>query len=430
MEALWKSLNTESICSLLPAERERLLEKLDDQTAAFLIRSWFFWAREEQRPPAGSWQTWLFLGGRGAGKTRAGAEWIADGVQHGKLRRVALIGATHNDARAVMIEGVSGLMTCAKGADYEPANGRVVWPNGAIATVLSAEEPDAIRGHQFDGAWGDEFAKWRDPQAALDMLRMALRLGKNPRLALTTTPRNIAALKALLEEKGVVRTHGATRANIANLAPGFVESLEARYGGTRLGRQELDAEIIADNETALWRRDWIENTRAREAPELTRVVVAVDPPASTHGDECGIVVVGRGEDNDAYVLADRSAGGLTPLAWSTRVAETYEAFEADAIVAESNQGGEMVRTLLVTALPNAVVKLAHARRGKKIRAEPASLLYEQGHAHHVGVFPELEDQMCNFDGTGDSPDRMDALVWALAELFPGRKKGEPKITPM
>ena len=427
MEAHWRSLNAGSITSLPRDQQAKLLEKLNEEGAEVLLQNWYFWAREEQCPPSGQWDTWLYLGGRGAGKTRAGAEWVADSVQNEKLRHVALIGATHNDARAVMVEGVSGLMTVAKGASYEPSNYRVRWSNGAVATVLSAEEPDGIRGHQFDAAWGDEFAKWRDPQAALDMLRMALRIGKNPRLLLTTTPRNIAALKSLLDEKGVVRTHSRTSANIANLAPGFVESLEARYGGTRLGRQELDAEIIADNDAAIWQRDWIERGRVREAPQMTRIVVAVDPPASTHGDECGIVVAGRSEDNEAYVLADRSMGGLTPLGWSSRVAETYEAFEADCIVAEANQGGEMVRTLLNTALPNARVKLAHARRGKKTRAEPAVLFYERGDVHHVGVFPELEDQMCNYDGTGDSPDRMDALVWALSELFPGKKAGEPKI---
>ena len=427
MQAIWKNLNAELIGSLPLAERHRFLESLNADTRALLFRNWYFWAREEQCPPSGSWNTWLYLGGRGAGKTRAGAEWIFDGVANKQMRRIALIGATHNDARAVMVEGVSGLMSVSKGAIYEPSNFRVRWANGAVATVLSAEEPDGIRGHQFDAAWGDEFAKWRDPQAALDMLRMALRIGKNPRLLLTTTPRNIAALKTLLKEKGVVHTHGTTRDNINNLAPGFVESLEARYGGTRLGRQELDAEIIADNDAAMWQRDWIEQGRVREAPQMTRVIVAVDPPASTHGDECGIVVAGRSEDNRAYVLADRSMGGLTPLGWSSRVAETFEAFEADMIVAEANQGGEMVRTLLNSALPNARVRLVHARRGKQIRAEPAVMLYERGEVHHAGVFPELEDQMCNYDGTGKSPDRMDALVWALSELFPGKKQGVPKI---
>jgi phage terminase large subunit-like protein len=427
MEALWKSLNAESISLLPQDEQAKLLEKLNDQTAGVILQSWYFWARAEQRPPPGRWSTWLYLGGRGAGKTRAGAGWIADGVEHGKLRHVALIGATFNDARAVMVEGVSGLMQAAKGATYEPSNHRVCWRNGAIATILSAEEPDSLRGHQFDAGWGDEFCKWRDPQAALDMLRMTLRIGKTPRLMLTTTPRNIPALKALMAEKGVARTHGTTRGNITNLAPGFVEGLEMRFAGTRLGRQELEAEIIADNEAALWQRDWIERTRVREAPQLTRVVVAVDPPASVSGDECGIVVVGRGENGDGYVIADRSRGGLTPNQWASRVADAYEEFQADSVVAEANQGGDMVRSVLMDPLPNACVKLVHARRDKTTRAQPASTLYERGRIHHAGCFAELEDQMCNYDGTGKSPDRMDALVWGLAELFPDRKAAKPKI---
>jgi len=303
----------------------------------------------------------------------------------------------------------------------------VLWPSGAVAIVLSAEEPDSFRGHQFDAAWGDEFAKWRDPQAALDMLRMTLRVGKKPRLMLTTTPRNIPALKALVSEKGVARTHGATRSNIANLAPGFVEGLEMRFAGTRLGRQELDAEIIADNDAALWQRDWIERTRVREAPELTRVLVAVDPSVSVSGDECGIVVVGVDETGEAYVIADRSRGGLTPNQWASRVADAYVEFEADQIVAEANQGGAMVQSLMRDPLPNAVVKLVYAKRGKTTRAQPVSALYERGHVHHAGVFPELEDQMCNYDGTGKSPDRMDALVWGLMELFPQKKNGVPKV---
>lgn len=421
------------INSLPPEQRARILEKINEGLAVVLLQDWFFWARDEQRPPPGSWRTWLFLGGRGAGKTRAGAEWVVDGVRNEKYRHVAVIGATFNDARAVMIEGMSGLMHSAKDATYEPSNHRVLWPNGAVATVLSAEEPDGVRGHQFDAAWGDEFCKWSDPQGALDMLRMALRAGKRPRLMLTTTPRNIPALKRLMDDPGVVRTHGATKNNVANLAPGFLDGLEARYGGTRLGRQELDAEIIEDNDAALWRRDWIESHRLRQAPELTRLVVAVDPPASVKGDECGIVVAGRAGD-DAYVLADRSAGGLTPAKWAARVADAYQQFEADSIVAEANQGGDMVKAVLIEALPNAPVKLVHASRGKRSRAMPASMHYEQGRVHHVGVFAELEDQMCNYDGEGGSgggsPDRMDALVWALAELFPDKRAARPRVIKM
>ncbi len=378
-------------------------------------------------PPDGDWHIWLFLGGRGSGKTRAGAQWIAEGIARGRYSRVALIGATHNDARQVMIEGESGLLRVAPAVRYEPSNNRVLWPCGAMAIVLSAEEPDSIRGHQFEAAWGDEFAKWNNAQAALDMALMSLRLGKNPQLALTSTPRNIAVLKTLLEDKTVARTQSATRENEANLAPGFLAAMQSRYGGTRLGRQELEAELIEDNESALWRRDWIERARVPHAPQsLSRVVIGVDPPASLHGDECGIVVAGRAESEAGFVLADLSAGGLSPNAWAARVADAFEHWNADAIIAEANQGGEMVKSVLQQAAPNLPVQLVHARRGKITRAAPMAALYEQGRIHHAGCFAEMEDQMCQYDGTGESPDRMDALVWALTDLF-GVKRSRPKV---
>jgi phage terminase large subunit-like protein len=421
-----KRLSAASINSLPRAARRNFLNELSDDDAAFLLEDWRFWARDEQLAPPGDWRIWLFLGGRGSGKTRSGAQWIADGVARGKMQRVALIGATHNDARSVMIEGSSGLLSVSESAVFEPSNGRVLWPSGAVATVLSAEEPDSIRGHQFDSAWCDEFAKWADPQAALDMALMGLRLGHDPRMAVTTTPRNIAALKMLIESSETTLTQSTTRANAANLAPGFIELMEARYGGTRLGRQELDAELIDDNEDALWKRSWIEAARLREAPPMTRVVVAVDPPATAHGDECGIVVAGRAGD-DCFVLADRSAAGLTPAAWSRRVIDAFEKHRADSIVAEANQGGDMVKAVLLQELPDAPVKLVHATRGKRIRAEPVAQLYEKGRVHHIGAFAELEDQMCQYDGTGASPDRMDALVWALAHLFPMTRAANPKV---
>ncbi len=409
--------------------RQAFLTSLSDDEAGFLCRDWPFWARDAQLPPPGDWRIWLFLGGRGSGKTRAGAEWIASLIASGRYARVGLIGATHNDARQVMIEGESGLLRAAPAARYEPSNNRVLWPSGAIATVLSAEEPDSIRGHQFDAAWGDEFAKWSNAQSALDMLLMALRLGHDPRLALTSTPRNIASLKKLMQDRNVIRTHSTTRDNEANLAPGFLAMLESRYAGTRLGRQELNAELIEDNESALWRRDWIERTRCTMPPALTRVVIGVDPPASSKGDECGVVVAGRAERKAGYVLADLSAGGLSPNAWAARVADAFEHFHADAVIAEANQGGDMVKSVLQQAAPNLPVRLVHATRGKITRAAPIAALYEQGRIHHAGVFAELEDQMCQYDGEGKSPDRMDALVWALTDLF-GAKRTEPKIRTM
>ncbi|HEX3675436.1 MAG TPA: terminase family protein [Rhizomicrobium sp.] len=414
------------LVSLSPKERKIVLDALTKDDQRFVLADWRFWARKAQRPPDGSWRTWLFLGGRGSGKTRAGAEWIAEGVRNQRMKRVALIGATYAETRAVMIEGQSGLLAVSPAAVYEPTNRRVLWPSGAVATVLSADEPDSIRGHQFDGAWADEFGKWPDPQGALDMLAMALRLGADPRLCVTTTPRNTPALKTMIASRETTLTTSRTRDNETNLAPGFVGALEARYAGTRLGRQELDGDLIDDNESAVWKRDWIEAGRVAKAPALDRIVVAIDPPAGLDGDDCGIVVAGRAPDGHFYVLADRSVGGLTPTGWAERAVAVYDEFKADILVAEANQGGEMVRTLLKQASKLAPVTLVHATRDKKTRATPIAALYERGEAHHVRAFAELEDQMCQFDGTGPSPDRMDALVWALTDLASG-ERGEPKV---
>jgi phage terminase large subunit-like protein len=422
---------------LPPPERAAVLASLTEADAAVLGQDWRFWARDAQLPPDGNWRIWLFLGGRGAGKTRSGAEWIAQQVRSGRMARIGLIGATHADARAVMVEGESGLLNVVEGLVFEPSNNRLLWPGGAgasaragaarpMATLLSADEPDSFRGYQFDGIWGDEFCKWRAPQAGLDMALMTLRLGECPRMLLTTTPRALPALTALMESPGVAVTRSGTADNQANLADGFYDLMLARYGGTALGRQELDGELIADNEQALWKRGWIR--QVRDVPQLTRIVVAVDPPVSASGDECGIVVAGRAEDGDGYVLADCSAGGLTPAAWAARAMDAFAQFEADAIVAEANQGGEMVRAVLRQAGADAPLKLVHASRGKLARAAPYAALYERGRVHHAGAFPELEDQMCHYDGArgAKSPDRMDALVWALAELF-ALPRAKPRV---
>jgi phage terminase large subunit-like protein len=432
--------------TLSPAERRARVERLNEKALRFLRDDWVWTvARGEQLAPSGGWRIWLFLGGRGAGKTRSGAEWVKEGVDAGTMHRVGLIGATHQDARAVMIDGVSGLLRTLPSAKYEPANQRVLFANGAVATVLSADQPDAIRGHQFDAIWGDEFAKWPDPQGALDMALMALRLGNDPRMLITTTPRAIDAVRNLVTAPDVAVTRSRTADNAGNLAPGFLATMEQRYQGSRLGRQELEAEIIEDNDAALWRRAWIDASRVRAsesgngndrvraaAPALEQVVVAVDPPASVAG-ECGIVVAGRaGTEGIAaaahgYILADLSADGLTPNQWAARVAEAFAVHDADLVIAEANQGGDMVRSTLHHHAANLPVRLVHATRGKRTRAAPVSALYEQGRIHHVGTFPELEDQMCNHDGSGASPDRMDALVWALAHLFPAARRATPKV---
>ena len=426
-----RSLSAASINSL-PAERRRaFLESLSADEVAILESDWRFWARPEQLAPAGAWRVWLFLGGRGAGKTRAGTEWVLEGVRTGRMGRVALVGATYADVRGVMVEGVSGMLRAGErdAIAFEPSKRMLSWASGAVAHLFSAEEPDGLRGYQFDGAACDEFCKWREPQATLDMLMMGLRLGQDPRAVVTTTPRNIPALKALMAMPGVVATHARTFANAANLAPGFLAQMETQYAGTRLGRQELDAELIEDNEFALWQRAWIERARVRDVPELVRVVVAVDPPAAERGDgdACGIVVAGRDREGAGYILADRSGRGLTPVGWAECVARAYDAFQADTIVAEANQGGAMVEAVIRQAAPFAAIRLVHAHRGKRVRATPAAALYERGLVHHAGRFPELEDQMCQYDGTGASPDRLDALVWALADLFPAVAEANPRV---
>jgi phage terminase large subunit-like protein len=392
-----------------------------------LIHDWPFWARENQLPPDSDWQVWLFLGGRGAGKTRAGAEWVRQQVRCG-CQRIGLIAPTLNDAREVMIAGASGLVGLGLPDErpfYESSRRRLVWPNGAQGFVFSAEDPDSLRGPQFDAAWADEFAAWSYPQATLDTLRMGLRLGEQPRLVVTTTPRPIPALKALVKAPGVVLTRAATRDNSAHLAAGFVEAMTHAYGGSLLGRQELDGLLIEDPEGALWTRRDIENACGGSTVDPQRIIVAVDPPATGHdrSDECGIIVagaLGEGSDRIAIILADRSFGPAKPATWAEAVGAAYEGFEADCVVAESNQGGDMVASVLKATRTGLPVKLVRASRGKRARAEPVAALYAAGRVKHAGRFPALEDQMCAFgspDAGRKSPDRVDALVWAVSELL-------------
>jgi len=382
---------------------------------------------ENQIPPSGAWHTWLFLGGRGAGKTRAGAEWVRGRILEG-ARRVALVGPTFSDVREVMIEGVSGLRSIGPPDErprYESSRHRLVWPNGAEAFAFSATDPDGLRGPQFELAWMDEFAAWPEPQNALDTLRMGVRLGRDPRIVITTTPRPIAALRALIKQAGARVTHQPTSANDHNLAPGFVAAMQAAYGGSVLGRQELEGVLIDDPAGALWTRDALAAAIGNAPDDFDRVIVAVDPPVTSHvrSDECGIVVagaVGEGAARQAFILADESFGPAAPAAWAERVVAAYHAHQADAVVAETNQGGEMVSQIIATLDPNVPVKRVHASRGKRARAEPVAALYSAGRVRHLGHFTALEDQMCAFGAPGSaaaSPDRVDALVWAVSELL-------------
>lgn len=411
-----------------PETVNRFLSTLSPRELCALHYDFTLWARDDQLPPAQTprdWTTWLMLGGRGAGKTRAGAEWVRAIARASADARIALVGETLSDARAVMVEGVSGLLAVHPPyarPRYEPSKRQVTFASGAVAQIFSAEDPESLRGPQFSAAWCDELAKWRRPQQTWDMLQFGLRLGHAPRQVVTTTPRPIPLIKMLLADARTVATRVATAANAANLAPSFLEAVVGRYRGTRLGRQELDAELLEDRPDSLWPRALLEGCRVTAAPELRRVVVAVDPPAShgPHAAACGIVVAGIARDRRAYVLADLTREGLRPLDWARAAIAAYHAHEADRIVVEVNQGGDMVETVIAQVDGSVPVRAVRATRGKVLRAEPVAALYEQGRVSHVGAFPALEDEMCDFgaDGLsgGASPDRVDALVWALTAL--------------
>lgn len=406
-------------------------EELLDRQADFLLKT-----ADAQYAPPGDWLIWLFLGGRGAGKTRAGAEWVRLQIEAG-AGRIALVAPTFNDVREVMIEGPSGLIATSPPWNrprYEASRKRLVWESGAVGYGFSAEDPDGLRGPQFSCGWGDEFAAWAQPKKTLDTLRMGLRLGEMPRLMLTTTPRPIPDLKSLVTAKDVAVTHQPTSANAENLASGFLAAMEAAYGGSTLGRQEIEGLLIDDPPGALWTRGQVEAAMADSVPAFDRLVVAVDPPASggPRSDECGIVVAGatgEGPARRAYVLADLSFGPAMPADWAGRVASAYAQYAADAVIAEANQGGEMVRSVLKAADAGLPVRLVRASRGKHVRAEPVAALYAAGRVRHAGRFPALEDQMCAFgapEGPGGSPDRVDALVWAVTDLMLGTR-AEPRM---
>ena len=417
-----------------------------------MLRHWPLRGRPDQVPPeAGGldsradpsrpWTTWLVLGGRGAGKTRTGAEWVRGmalgepGIQEPRAGRIALVGETFAAARDVMVEGPSGILAV-HGRDerpsWSPTLRKLVWANGAVAQVFSSEDPDGLRGPQCDAAWGDELAKWRHVEETWDMLQFGLRLGRHPRQLVTTTPRPIPLLKRFLADPNVAVSRARTADNAENLAPAFLDVVVGRYAGTRIGRQELDGELIESRPDALWSREMIEAGRVHAAPDLARIVVAVDPPASSgpRADACGIVVAGIDTGGAGYVLADATLSGLKPADWAGRALAAWRRWQADALVVEVNQGGEMVSAVLREIDPAVPVKAVHASRGKFLRAEPVALLYEQGRIHHVGAFPELEDELCDFGpgglSSGRSPDRLDALVWGLSHLML-EARAEPRI---
>jgi len=399
---------------------------LPDPEAMQVLRRYpFLWsARDAQmNPPGTEWRTWLFQGGRGAGKTRAGAEWVRWSAE-ARGGRTALVGQTLHDVREVMIHGESGLMSVEtnplRRPVYHPSRRVLEFHNGAVAQVFSAEDPDSLRGPQFDAAWCDEAAAWTYAEATWDMLQMALRLGPHPAALVTTTPRPTPLMKRLHARADTVVTLSGTRENAANLAPAYLRAVEAAYGGTALGRQELDGLLVEDPDDALFLRSRIESGRVAAAPLLADVVVAVDPPATSGAaaDACGIVAAGRA-GQACFVLGDASARGLKPLDWAGRVVAMARQAGAREVIAEANQGGEMVRQVLETAGCPVPVRLVQARLSKRARALPVAALYEQGRVHHVGQLGALEDEMCCFgaEGITGSPDRVDALVWAVWALM-------------
>ncbi len=437
------------LASAPPETVEAFLGGLSDNALAALPWLFEFWAAPHQLPPEGRWRSWVVLGGRGAGKTRAGAEWVRAMVEGatpeapGRARRVALVGATYDEAREVMVMGESGILACTppdRRPRWEATRRRLVWPNGAEARIFSAAEPEGLRGPQFDAAWADELAKWPRAREAWDMLQFALRLGEDPRQVVTTTPRNSPVLREILAAPSTVVTRAPTRANRAWLAPGFLAEIEARYGGTRLGRQELEGELLDDVEGALWTTAMIEAARADRMPALDRIVVGVDPPATggRSSDLCGIVVAGAvtaGPPGSwrAWVLEDASVARASPERWARAVVAAVRRHGADRVVVEGNQGGEMAEAVLRQVDPLLPVRRVHARRGKGARAEPVAALYEQGRVRHLRGLEALEEELCRLTPAGylgpGSPDRADALVWALTELLiePARRWSAPRV---
>jgi len=431
---------------LAPGEAEKMTLRLTPPLVDGFLEDFAVFAHAHQDPPLLArdgcpWTTWLVLAGRGAGKTRLGAEWVR-GLVHGEAPyaraphgSIALVGETEHDVREVMIDGPAGLLhTGPRDARsrWTPTRRRLEWRNGAVGYAFSAEDPEQLRGPQFDAAWCDELAKWHYADETFDMLQFGLRLGRFPRQIVTTTPRPIALVKRLVEDPRTAVTRAATRANAAFLSPAFLSNVLKRYEGTRLGRQEIDGEIIEDRADALWTRAMIEAARVRAAPELRRIVVGVDPPGSSKpgADRCGIVAAGLSEDGIVYVLEDATVERAQPAEWAARAIALYRRHEADTLVAEVNQGGEMVRAVLRGVDAGVPVKTVHATRGKWLRAEPVAAAYAQARVKHVGAHPALEDEMADFSmeglSSGRSPDRLDAMVYAVTELIV-KPRAEPRI---
>lgn len=405
-------------------ERTRVIESLSDKEAESLIYDWEVWARPKQLPPDWEWYIWLLLCGRGGGKTRVGAELTNKWAKEG-FSPIALIGKTKADVRDTMVEvGDSAILNISPPwfmPVYEPSKRRLTYPNGVLAIIYSGDEPDELRGPQHQKAWVDELSKFKKAQESWDNLMFGLRMGTNPQAVVTTTPRPIKAIKDLVNDERTAVTRGHTLENKDNLAPDFLAYILRKYEGTRLGRQELAGEILDDNPDALWQRGEIDEHRVTKHPELARIVVAIDPAATDNEEsaDTGIIVAGIAPMMGAlhgFILADLTIHG-TPNQWATAAVTGYYQAKADMVVGEVNNGGDMVGNTVKMIDKAVPFKSVHASRGKYVRAEPVSALYEQGRVHHVGFFPDLEDQLCEWVPGDKSPDRLDALVWALTELM-------------
>jgi phage terminase large subunit-like protein len=433
-ERHWRAV--EALERLSEADVRLAVRSLTEAERLVLEADWPSWAHAGQTPPPeGEWRVWVLLAGRGFGKTRAGAEWVSAFARAHPGASIALVGANPEEARAVMVEGRSGLLAVARDEErgsmrWESSRRRLTFASGAEAFVYSAANPESLRGPEHHVAWCDELAKWRRGRAAWDNLRLGLRLGPKPQALVTTTPRPVPVLKYLLGLEGTVLTGGATRAN-PHLPDDFIAAVESAHKGTRFGRQELEGALLDDVEGSLWPRDLIEKSRVTGGSHYRRVVVGVDPPAS-QGGTCGIVVCGLLADGIVHVLADCSAGGLSPEGWASRAARAAQSWDAQRVVAERTNGGEMVAAVLRVADSGLPVTLVHAKDGKQTRAEPVAVLFEAGKAKFAGAFPELEDELAGFTpvgwrGNGASPDRADAMVWALTELAVKPQRAEPRV---
>lgn len=409
---------------------QRKLSPISEQVLNEVSTRWSLIAHPGQIPPKDRpWAVYLMRSGRGGGKTRAGSEWVLQRVRDG-YRNIALIGQTAADVRDTMIElGESSIMRCARPKErpvYEPSKRRLTFPNGAIAIAYNGDQPDQLRGPQHDSAWVDELAKFRYPEACWDNLMFGLRQGPNPQVFVTTTPRPTKIIKQLVAAPDTIDVVFSTYQNEKNLSPIFIQRIKERYEGTRLGRQELYGEILLDNPNALWTRDVIDEQRTTTTPTLIKIVVGVDPAVTSKdtSDETGIVVAGIAANGHCYVLGDHSLQG-TPNAWAVAAVKAYNEHKADRIIGEVNNGGDLVEVNIRTVGPKVPYRAVHASRGKTARAEPISAMYEQGKVHHVGAFPQLEDQMCDWIPGARSPDRVDALVWAITELIPEAMRADP-----